>query len=308
MRAVVFPRAGAVRLDTLADPVPGPGEAVVRVRASGLCHTDIEVMRGHYGTGAFPLAPGHEFAGEVVAVGPDVSDPAVGARVVVDPNLSCGACRACLRGRANLCAQLGAYGVTRHGGFADLVTVAARNLVPLGDMPFARAALAEPVGCVLTGVAAIAPDPRDAAVIVGAGPIGLLFALVLRSRGLTDIVLSDIDADRLALAASFGFATGAPDARAYDIAIDATGVPAVAAGLPGHLVDGGRALFFGVCPPDARIEVAPFEIFRRQLTLAGTHSLNHNIPEALETIAAIGPQIDRVVSHRVDLAEIAAIM
>ena len=89
MRAVLFPAADEVRMADLPQPLPGRGEAVVRVRASGLCHTDVEVMHGRYGTGAFPLAPGHEFAGEVAAAGEGVSI-AEGTRVVVDPNLSCG--------------------------------------------------------------------------------------------------------------------------------------------------------------------------------------------------------------------------
>jgi threonine dehydrogenase-like Zn-dependent dehydrogenase len=97
-------------------------------------------------------------------------------------------------------------------------------------------------------------------------------------------------------------------ALSCDLAVDATGVPAVAAGLLSYVSNGGAACFFGVCPQDARIEIAPFEIFRRQLTLFGTHSLNHNIPEALATLARIGPKVAGVITHRLSLDEVADVM
>ena len=96
--------------------------------------------------------------------------------------------------------------------------------------------------------------------------------------------------------------------HAPDLAVDATGVPKVAAGLVDYVANGGTAAFFGVCPQDARIEISPFEIFRRQLSLVGTHSLNHNIPEALEVLAAIGPAAQAVITHKLSLDEVAGVM
>ena len=314
MKAVLFPSKDAVRLADLPDPRPGPGEVAVEVRASGICHTDVEVMRGNYGTSAFPVVPGHEYAGVVAELGPGVTGLSLGDRVVVDPNIECGTCRACRRGWAHLCERLGAYGVTVNGGFAGLSLVRARALHPAGDMPFDIAALAEPVGCVLNGIAAVQGDRAANALIFGAGPMGMLMALVLRARGVPEIALVDIDEGRIALAESFGFGALHADSAALalhrqgaDLAVEATGVPAVAAALPGYVASGGKGLFFGVCPQEARIEVAPFDIFRRQITLAGSHSLNHNIPQAIAAIAAVGPDIGRVISHRLPLAEIAAV-
>jgi D-altritol 5-dehydrogenase len=233
--------------------------------------------------------------------------------VVVDPNIECGTCRACLRGWAHLCERLGAYGVTVHGGFAEYSVVRAEALHPVGDMPFDIAALAEPVGCVLNGIAAVQGERAANALIFGAGPMGILMALVLRARGVTEIALVDVDPGRIALAEGFGFAAFHADSadlarhrHGADLAVEATGVPAVAAALPGYIANGGKGLFFGVCPQAARIEVAPFDIFRRQITLAGSHSLNHNIPDALAAIADVGLDIGRVISHRLPLPEIAA--
>ena len=315
MKAINFPARAEVAFGILPDPVAGAGEVVVEVRASGICHTDFEVLNANYGTSAFPVVPGHEYSGIVADVGQGVAGLSVGDRVVVDPNLECGECRACRRGWAHLCEKLGAYGVTRNGGFAGLSVVKASAVHPIGDMDFGIAALAEPMGCVLNGVAAVHDPVMESALIFGAGPMGLLMAIALRTAGMAEITFADIDGSRLDLAASFGFggvASGSaalPEFRhGVDLAVDATGVPAVAGGLVDYIANGGKGLFFGVCPADARIEISPFEIFRRQLTLAGSHSLNHNIPAALGTIAAYGPDIARIVSHRMSLEEVSAIL
>jgi threonine dehydrogenase-like Zn-dependent dehydrogenase len=93
-----------------------------------------------------------------------------------------------------------------------------------------------------------------------------------------------------------------------DLAVEATGVPAVASGMTSYMANGGKGLFFGVCPSDAKIEVSPFEIFRRQLTLAGSHSLNHNIPGSSKVIEGLGSDIDRAVSHRMSLYDISDVL
>ena len=311
MRAVVFTGKNKVSFTDLPDPEPGPGDVVVEVRASGICHTDYEVLKDNYGTGAFPVVPGHEYAGVVVKTGSDVARVSVGDRVAVDPNFECGTCRACQRGWAHLCENLSAYGVTTHGGFAEHSLVRAANVHPIGDMSFSRAALAEPMGCVLKGVDAVYAPWMDEALIFGAGPMGLLMGLALQAEGVSNVTFCDISESRLELATSFGFdavASGSDNMKDWhhraDVAVEATGVPAVAAELTNYITNGGKGLFFGVCPSTANIDISPFEIFRRQLTLAGSHSLNHNIPRSLEVISKLGARTDQVVSHRAPLQEI----
>lgn len=311
MKSVLFTAKNEVTLSDLNDPVAGVGQVVVEVRASGICHTDYEVLKDNYGTGAFPVVPGHEYAGVIVDVGPQVADLSVGDRVAVDPNFECGTCRACMRGWAHLCDNLRAYGVTSHGGFAERSLVSAANVHPIGEMHFSRAALAEPIGCVLNGLDAIHVGWMQEALIFGAGPMGLLMGLTLKQRGVAQVTFCDISESRLDLAASFGFAAvaaGSGDLAQWhhraDLVVEATGVPAVAANMTAYIANGGRGLFFGVCPSEAQIDIAPFEMFRRQLTLAGSHSLNHNIPQAIAVLADIGAQVDKVVSHQASLQEI----
>ncbi|WP_306120064.1 MULTISPECIES: alcohol dehydrogenase catalytic domain-containing protein [unclassified Roseitalea] len=315
MKAIVFLERDRVDVTDRPDPVMGEGEIIVRVRASGLCHTDLDVMHANYGPSAFPLVPGHEFAGEVASVGPGVTSVSVGDRVVVDPNLECGDCAACRRGWAHLCQNLGAYGVSIDGGFADFTAVRADRVHPIGDMPFDIAALAEPMGCVLNALAPLKERIIERAVVFGTGPMGLLMGLALKARGTSEVIMVDVDAGRLDLARGFGLsgvASGsdalAALSRSCDLAVDATGVPAVAADLLRSVANGGAASFFGVCPQDARIEISPYDVFRRQLALFGTHSLNHNIPEALETLAAIGPKVAGVITHRLTAEEVAGVM
>ncbi len=314
MRAIVFREDRKVTLEHLPDPEPGPAEVVIAVKASGICHTDIEILRGNYGSSAFPLVPGHEFAGEVVAAGHDVTGVKVGDRVVVDPNLGCGTCSACQRGRINLCKKLGAYGVTKNGGFAEYCVVTADHVHPIGNMAWHVAALAEPLGCVLNGLSTIEGRGCEAAMVFGAGPIGLLLSLALKWRGTRKVTVVDLSEERLHLAESFGIGVISAESdvlvemrRSQDFVADATGVPAVAEALPEYVQDGGAALFFGVCPQAARVQISPFEMFRRQLSLFGTHSLNANIPETLPLLRTHGLEAARLVSHRVGLAEIAAV-
>ncbi|WP_459443382.1 alcohol dehydrogenase catalytic domain-containing protein [Alphaproteobacteria bacterium US3C007] len=311
MKSVLFTAKNEVKFTYLPDPKPGPDDVVVEVKASGICHTDYEVLKDNYGTGAFPVVPGHEYAGVVVETGSNVTTVKTGDRVAVDPNFECGTCRACQRGWAHLCDNLSAYGVTTHGGFASLSLVSADNVHPIGDIGFSRAALAEPMGCVLNGVNAVHAPWMEEALIFGAGPMGLLMGMALRAQGVSKVAFADISENRLALAAGFDFeavASGSANLDKWqsraDLVVEATGVPAVAAKLTSYMANGGKGLYFGVCPSYARIKISPFEVFRRQLTLAGSHSLNHNIPRALEVIAGLGSQADQVVSHRSSLEEV----
>lgn len=315
MKAIRFTAAGIAGMAELDMPEIKPGHALVRVRAAGLCHTDIEVLHGRYGEGAFPLVPGHEYAGTVEAVADDVTTVRPGDRVAVDPNIPCGHCAACRKGLTNLCAGLKAYGVTENGGFAEFSLVAVDHLHGIGDLTFDTAALAEPLACVLNGLGAAGVEAGEGApgnaLVFGAGPIGLLLALSLKAKGVGKVAVADISEQRLAFAGSLGLeplVSGsqalAAKARGFDFVADATGVAKVVEGMIGFTADGGTALVFGVCAPDARISVAPFEIFRRQIRLAGSHSLNRNIPQALDILAQDDGTMARLVSHQLPLSEV----
>ncbi|WLS05197.1 alcohol dehydrogenase catalytic domain-containing protein [Shinella oryzae] len=315
MRAIQFIAKGEARLANLTiDDIPA-GHALVKVKASGLCHTDIDVLHARYGDGAFPLVPGHEYAGVVDAVAADVAGLEIGTRVAVDPNLPCGTCPSCRKGLSNLCRDLKAYGVSHNGGFAEYSLVRADQLHRIGSMPFTVAALAEPLACVVNGLNSAglrggAPVPEEA-LVIGAGPIGLLLALSLKAEGVKSVTVADINETRLAFAADLGLGgvvSGSAELtarrRSFHFVADATGIASVVEGLINLVADGGTALLFGVCAPDARISIAPFEIFRRQLRLVGSHSLNRNIPDALGILEKDDGSMAQLVSHQLTLDEV----
>ncbi|HTO31019.1 MAG TPA: zinc-dependent alcohol dehydrogenase family protein [Pararhizobium sp.] len=314
MKAIQFVEKGKATIGEVPVGALPPGHALIRVKAAGLCHTDIDVLHARYGAGAFPLVPGHEFAGEVIELASDVKDLKTGSRVAVDPNLPCGTCPSCRKGLTNLCRDLKAYGVSHNGGFSEFSVVRVDHLHDIGDMPYDLAALAEPLACVLNGLgAAGVAGPSTApsnGLIFGAGPIGLLLGLALKSAGVGQVAFADINEGRLAFAESLGFmpiVSGSRELlaseRAYDFVADATGIPGVVEGMPDLVADGGTALLFGVCAPDARVSISPFQIFRRQLKLVGSHSLNRNIPEALSVLSGDRERMSRLVTHRLPLEE-----
>ncbi|MBD8689923.1 MULTISPECIES: zinc-dependent alcohol dehydrogenase family protein [unclassified Rhizobium] len=315
MKAIQFIGKGQPVLADIPQPSDLPsGHVLIQIRASGLCHTDIDVLHGRYGSGAFPVVPGHEFAGEIKAIASGVANLKVGDRVVVDPNLPCGTCAACRKGLTNLCTDLKAYGVTQDGGFGECCAVHCDQVHPVGNLSYDVAALAEPLACALNGIGAAGfgsgATPPSEAIIFGAGPIGLLLALSLKSRGAQSVTMADVNDSRLEFAAGLGLQVVRAEPKLlvsrrhdFDFVADATGVPSVVQEMIQLVADGGTALLFGVCPPDATVSIHPFEVFRRQLKIVGSHSLNRNIPEAIAMLEGDDGSMAKLVSHRLPLEE-----
>jgi len=264
MKAAVIEAPGRMVLREVPDSHPGPGEVVVSVALTGLCGTDLHIYAGEYDA-VYPIIPGHEVVGTLVEVGEGVADLTPGLRVGFDPNISCGQCYFCRRLSFNQCLNWEGVGVTRDGGFAEQVAVPAKVIYPIGDLPFEQAVFAEPLSCVVYGLRRVTPALGDRVVIFGAGPIGLLLMQAVRRAGAACVVMTDVQEDRLGLAASLG-ADGTvlagedqPAAlrewapRGYDMVIDATGVPDVVARTFDYVTPGGKVLLFGVCPEDATI-------------------------------------------------------
>ena len=313
MQALVFEAIDRATLKDVPEPRPGAGEVLIEVAATGLCHTDHDILHGRY-LGAYPVIPGHEIAGIVRHTGEGVMQVKTGDRVAVDPLLPCGRCSACEAGRPSLCERLEAYGATVNGGFAPLVAVKAANAHPIGDLPFTRAGLAEPFACVLHGLDRARAPEGIRALIFGAGPIGLMMMMSLQARHRAAVTVVDLEDARLDRALDLGAAAvrnardteGLKAEGRFALVIDCTGVPAVCEAMPTHAADGATLLFFGVCPPGIKAGFSPNEIFRRELMLVGSHSLSGNLPDAIAVLRQLGDRADRLVSHRLPLDGIAA--
>src|SRR5256886_3603461 len=213
MRAVVIDAPGRIRVDNVPDPTPRPNEVLVRVGACGICGTDLHIIDGDSPLARYPVIPGHEFAGEVVALGYDIAQSngngeaniTVGSRVAVDPNLYCGHCDSCRTGHENLCLNYAALGVTTNGGIAQCVAVpmSSAYLLP-NSMSLREGALIEPVSCAVHGMHSLNPRSGDTFLIVGAGTMGLLLLQLAVRGGASRVAMVDVNAQRLARAELLG--------------------------------------------------------------------------------------------------------
>ena len=294
----------------LPTPQPGADEVLLRVRASGLCHTDVNILEGEFHA-SYPVIPGHEFVGEVVEVGAEVDPKWMGMKVAVDPNVPCGLCNACHTNRQNQCENLNSYGVTMGGGFAEYVVVKEGNIHSIGDLSVDHAAFAEPLACVLHGLHQIPTYRGGNALILGAGPMGLLMLQSLKLNGITEVSMVDLHRERLAIATELGASQVyvpqeiAGQDKQYDIVVDATGVPAVIEKLPHYTATSGSILYFGVCSPGQQVKIEPYDIYRRDIRIAGSFSLRAGIAPALKLLEDGFIQVDKLITHRIDLEQLA---
>jgi len=311
MKAVVFPHPHEVKIEEVPDPTPGPGEVLVAVKAAGVCGTDVHLFEGDF-IGAYPLIPGHEFAGEVIAVGPEVETASPGDRVAVQPCCYCGRCDYCRAQQQHFCESLQAYGVHLAGGFAERCVVREENLCHLGELPYVAGSLLEPLGCCLHGLNQLGVVPGDNVAIFGSGPIGLLLAQLVRTGGSARVTVIDPVEEKLAVARDLGVDDALTPAEfaaswkqlspgGYHLVIDATGVPAVVETLFSYVRAVGRVLFFGVCPQQARIPVSPYDIYKRELKISGTFSLLGEMDAALRLLRNGRVRWEELVSQRLPL-------
>jgi threonine dehydrogenase-like Zn-dependent dehydrogenase len=240
MRAYVVQQPGDHRLSDLDDPVPGRGELLVAPAAVGICGSDLEILDGRRPPEyvRYPVIPGHEWAGTVVACGSGVTGPEPGTPVIAEGVRACGTCARCAEGRNNLCT--GPYaetGFTHPGALASLMAVPAGLVHELPhDRPIAPAALIEPAACIATGLLEVGmPRAGTRLAVVGDGPLGLLAVALLRLASPRELILVGSRPARTAFADRLG-ATGAvlrdavsPLRDSFDLVVDATNSGAGAA-------------------------------------------------------------------------------
>ena len=305
MRAVMLRGREDAALVEVPRPRPGPGEVVLRVEAALTCGTDAKVFRRGYH--ARMLAPpclfGHEYAGVVEETGDGVTGFRAGDAVVGANSAPCGACEFCRRGRESLCDDL----VFVNGAFAERLLlperIVRRNLYrrPAGLSPVAAAAT-EPVACVLKGVETVTPVAGESALLLGAGPVALVFAAELRARGLAPVVFArDPSAAPIALrmgaalcvtgpsavAARPQILAASPGGRGFDLVVEAAGAAETSEAAPSLARKGGRVLLFGGCASDVRISVEPARLHYDEVQiLSSFHHTPRHVKQALEALGS----------------------
>ncbi|MFJ9750880.1 zinc-dependent alcohol dehydrogenase family protein [Streptomyces chartreusis] len=310
MKAAVIEASGKVTVTTVPDPTPGPREVVVDVAACGLCGTDLHILQGEFAP-TLPVVPGHEFAGEVVGLGSEVTELALGDRVAVDPSLYCHECRYCRVGRNNLCDRWQAIGVTVAGGAAEYAVAPVANCVRLPDhVDVQDAALIEPLSCAVRGYDVLNSRLGAHVLIYGSGTMGLMMLELAKRTGAASVDVVDVNPDRLATAEKLGCSQvglSADELRrsggGWDVVVDATGnAAAIQDGLE-RVAKAGTFLQFGVSDYATKATISPYRIYNQEITITGSMAVLHSYERAAELFATgvLDPQV--FISHRLPLTE-----
>ncbi len=318
MKAALLRRDGSIELGEVPDPEPAHGEVLVRVRDCGICGSDLHIARY---ADRLPEGTilGHEFSGEVAAAGAEGWE--IGDRVVALPYSACGRCSACQRGHGMRCGNVRALGLgDLPGAFAEYVRVDSKSLLRIPEgVSFREAALAEPLAVGLRGVRRAREIAGAVCVILGGGPIGLVTLLWAREYGARTIVVADVVAGRRELADRLGADAAADaqreDARAKaralggrdpDLVFECAGVPgALQAALDAAGV-GGEVVVLGACADPERLFglVGTLKELSVQFVLGYTRG---EFEKALEGIRARRPDVTRLITDVVELAELPAV-
>ncbi len=309
MRAAVIEAPGKVTVTDVPDPAPGPREVVVDVAACGLCGTDLHILQGEFAP-TLPVVPGHEFAGEVVGTGRDVTEVAVGDRVAVDPSLYCHECRHCRTGHGNLCDRWGAIGVTVAGGAAEYAVAPVANCVRLPEHVRTQdAALIEPLSCAVRGYDVLHSRLAAHVLIYGTGTMGLMMLELAKRTGAAAVDVVDVNPERLATAQKVGCsrAAASPEEfgqpQGWDVVIDATGNAAAIQDGLGRVAKAGTFLQFGVADYATTATIEPYRIYNQEITITGSMAVLHSYERAAELFAADVLDPELLISDRLPLAQ-----
>jgi len=305
----------------MPEPEIGPDDVLVRVRACGICGSDVHGLDGTTGRRIPPLVMGHEAAGEVVRAGTNVKDMKPGDRVTFDSTVYCGKCQFCLRGDHNLCDDREVLGVSpgpyrRHGAFAEFVSVPRRIMYHLpANLSYEQAAMIEAVSVAVHAVNLTPITLGDTAVVVGSGMIGLLVIQAARHAGCSRIIVVDPDDDRLERAMKAGgtdkvnpkSVNAVETIRALtggvgaDVALECVGAtePIVTA-IEGVRKGGAVTLVGNVSP---KIEFPLQSVVSRQIRVQGSCASNGEYPACIEMMSRGAIQVDTLISAVAPLAE-----
>ena len=306
MLAGVFMGEGVLEIQERPIPtLPEPDWVLIKNEGCGVCGTDLHILAV---PPSFPATHGailgHELVGEVLEVGPEVTEIEVGDRVTVAPNLTCGLCRYCKAGKPLHCENWTTLGINKDGGFAGYMTAPERALHKVSKaLPFEDAVWIEPLSCVVNSTDRLAVQPGQTAAVIGAGPIGLLHSMLFKAAG-ARVIISDIAPYRLEVAQKIGLdvAVNAKTESLYDAVMDLSdglGAEVIAEAVGNQLgailplaAKQGKIALFGI-NDHAEPAVKQYEITRNELTVFGSFVGENTFPRAIQILesGAIKPSV-----------------
>lgn len=321
MRALLLQDYQKLEYTSFPDPIAGDHEVLVRVKTCGICGSDIHGYDGSTGRRIPPLIMGHEAAGEIAAVGKEVTGWKAGDRVTFDSTISCGHCAYCRQGLNNLCDNRRVIGVScdeyrRHGAFADYITVPEHILYRIPDaVTDEQAAMVEPVSIAFHAVNLTPVHINDTAVVVGAGMVGLLVIQALRLAGCGQIIAVDVDPTKFELATRFGAdaclmsdpelvrkdVLGRTGGYGASIAFDVVGISSSLEVALAGLKKGGHLTLIGNLRPVVSLFLQ--QVVTRQITLQGSCASNGEYQACLDMIGRGSIQVDPIISAVAPLAD-----
>jgi L-iditol 2-dehydrogenase len=305
-------RGGArFTVDNVADPTPGPGQALVAVQAAGICGTDVHATQGLF-PWTPPLVMGHEYTGVVQDVGRGVSKRLIGRAVACEPSYGCGACPECKEERVSQCPKC-----TRVGGFAERVALPVANLHPLPrGLDPVTAAMTEPAACCLAGLEQFRMPKGATVLVIGGGIMGLLTMVLAKRRGARRLILSDPIEERRAMARRVG-ATVVVDptqenlrervlaltgGRGADVVCEAVGKPGLVAEALALVRPMGVLQLVGVNPKGSQLPLDLFDLHYREIAIHGAFGRGRSFRRALALMPKLG--VKSLVTARFPLAKI----
>lgn len=321
MKALQYQGPTQFAVEHLAQPTPNDHQVLIKVKACGVCRTDVHIHHGEF-ISEFPLIPGHEFVGEIVRVGADVTAFSVGDRVAADNTVLCGHCYYCRRNQPLYCENFYSLGCNGPGGFAEYVVVNAEKVFSIGDLPFDEAVMIEPTACAVHGLDKIQVKPGDDILLFGAGATGIVLAQLLKSAGAGRVVVVASSARKLAVLENLGIDATVLMERAnytkhehalrelapqgFDIVIDATGAAEVIGQLTRFTKRGAKVVIYGVSSLADRVSFSPYEIFHKELQIIGSFAQTHCFDRAIQFLQNGTVQVSDIITHRFKLEEFEA--
>ncbi len=321
MKALVLENVRDLHVRDVAQPEPGPHDVLIKVKACGICGSDVHGYDGSTGRRIPPLIMGHEASGVIEAVGDDVRSFKPGNRVTFDSTVSCGQCEFCLRGEVNLCDTRQVLGVScddyrRNGAFAEYVLVPDHIVYALPDsFPYEKAALIEAVSIAVHAAKITEIQPGSSAVVIGAGMIGLLAVQAFRVFGCSKVIAVDLEESKLEVARQLGAdqtflgtdpgltdkLKAATGGQGPDIAVEVVGAQKPILAAIHGVRRGGTVTLIGNLAPNVEI---PLQIVvTRQLRLLGSCASAGEYPECIELMVSGAINVDPLISALAPLEE-----
>lgn len=318
MKAVYYEAPTAWSVAEVPTPEPAPGQVLIKVSQVGMCGTDLHIHEGDFGA-VFPLIPGHELVGVVDRLGEGVTRFRIGEQVTVNPNVYCSQCQYCLAGRLGQCEAMLGYGSNFHGFFAEYAVADHRLVFSAEGIPVDTAVFCEPTGCAMHGLESLGIRPGGSALVLGAGPTGLLLAQLIKSGGASSVTVAGPSRFKLDTARRLGvdntvvisrddacgniarLLESSPRGDGYDAVVEATGSPAVGDICVPLTRNGGTVLIYGVTRDDDVVRFRPFDVFRREITIKGSFAEMTSFGAAIDALRGGRVHTDGIVTHRFSL-------